>query len=41
MADTAKDAADDVIHFAQKREARQEQEQAERRKRFDDLTKGH
>ena len=41
IAGTAKSAADDVIHFAQKHEENEEQEREERRKRFDELTKGH
>ena len=36
-----KDTADDVIHFAEKHKEHEQQEQDERRKRFDELTKGH
>jgi len=40
IAETAKSTADDVIHFAQKHEEKEKQDQEERRKRFDELTKG-
>jgi len=52
IAETAKDAAgaaqkaagavaDDVVHFSQNQQEKTEQERTDRRKRFDDLTKGH
>jgi hypothetical protein len=41
IAETAKSTADDVIQFAQKQGEKEKQEQEERRKRFDELTKGH
>jgi hypothetical protein len=40
IAETAKSAAGDVIHFAQKQEEKEQQEREERQKRFDELTKG-
>jgi len=40
IAGTAKSAAGDVIHFTQKQEEKEQQERAERQKRFDELTKG-
>ena len=40
MADTAKGAADDVLHFQEKQAEKERQAQEDRRKRFDDLTKG-
>lgn len=40
IADTAKGAADDVLHFQEKQAEKERQAQEERRKRFDDLTKG-
>jgi hypothetical protein len=40
LAGTAKSAADDVIHFTQKQEEKEQQEREARQKRFDELTKG-
>ena len=40
IAESAKDAADDVLNYPQKQEEKHTQEQEERRKRFDELTKG-
>ena len=40
LAESAKDAADDVLNFPQKHAEQETQKQEERRKRFDDLTKG-
>ena len=40
IADTAKGAADDVLHFQEKQAEKERQAQEDRRKRFDDLTKG-
>ncbi len=40
LAESAKDAADDVLSYPQKQAEKQEQAQGERRKRFDELTKG-
>lgn len=41
LAETAKDAADDVLKYPQKQTEKREKEREQRRKRFDDLTKGH
>ncbi len=40
LAESAKDTADDVLNYPQKQEEKHVQEQEERRKRFDELTKG-
>ncbi len=40
MAETAKDAAGDVLHYQEKQAEKEQQAQEDRRKRFDDLTKG-
>ena len=40
LAESAKDAADDVLNYPRKQEEKHAQEQEERRKRFDELTKG-
>lgn len=40
FAATARDTAGDVLNYPQKQEERREQEREERKKRFDDLTKG-
>jgi hypothetical protein len=40
LAESAKSAADDVIHFTQKQEEKEQQESEARQKRFDELTKG-
>lgn len=40
FAETAKQATDDVLHYPQKQAEKEQQAQEERRKRFDDLTKG-
>jgi hypothetical protein len=41
LAESAKSAADDVIHFAKKQEEKEQQEREARQKRFDELTKNH
>jgi hypothetical protein len=38
---SAKDAVDNVLNYPREQEEKQAQEQEERRKRFDELTKGH
>ena len=40
IAESAKDAADDVLNYPRKQEEKHAQDQEERRKRFDELTKG-
>lgn len=40
LAESAKSTADGVIHFSQKQQEKEQQERDERKKRFDDLTKG-
>ena len=40
IAESAKSTADGVIHFAQKQQEKDQQERDDRKKRFDDLTKG-
>ncbi len=40
LAETAKETAEDVLNYSQKKEEQQEQEREERKKRFDELTKG-
>ena len=41
IAESAKDAADDVLNYPQKQEEKHAQEQEGRRRRFDEITKGH